>query len=257
MKKKIRVVHVDDQEKQLAVVKKILQEFDNIELVAQFTDAENAREFLLNTEIDFAILDIEMPVNDGFWLAEALKGSGIEIVFLTSYPDFSLKAFDACAIHYILKPITKELLEEVIKRYENIRGHGKFDSFNQDERITELIDNYFNKTSYPKRIFIHNVHKTTVLNLDDVLYMVSSGQYTTFKTKDGQKHTASKILKTYSEALKNHPDFVRIHRANIVNKKNVKAILRDKHKLAVMMTDGVELDVSPQKRDEIYDMIMK
>ncbi|MGF2414279.1 MAG: LytTR family transcriptional regulator DNA-binding domain-containing protein, partial [Ferruginibacter sp.] len=104
---------------------------------------------------------------------------------------------------------------------------------------------------------INNVHKTSVLNLDEVLYMVSSGPYTIFKLKDGSKHTASKLLKIYYEILYNHPDFARIHRAHIVNKNFVKAILRNKHKITALMIDGEELEVSPQKREEIYEMIGK
>lgn len=254
--KKIKVVHVDDQESQQQTVKSILGFFDNVELTGQFDNALDAKEFILKNEVDLVILDVEMPGKDGLWLAHQLKNTQIFIVFLTAHPDYTLQAFEACAIHYILKPLTKTLLESVFERYEKLILNGKEKaSDGQEEQINELVENYLNKTSYPRRIFINNVHKTTVINLSEVIYIVSKGQYTIFKTIDGAKHTSSKLLKVYFEALVNHPDFVRIHRAHIVNKNFVKAILRNKHIIAAEMVDGENLEVSPQKREEIYQLI--
>jgi len=252
---KIKIIHVDDQVSQLQLVKSILNEFDEINLVNQFDNAVKAKEFILANEVDLAILDIEMPDKDGFWLAEQIKDTRTLIVFLTSHPDYALKAFEACAIHYMLKPLTKEVVGEIITRYKKIAKISSAENQLQGEKINEFLSHYINKQSYPRRIFINNVHKTTVLNLSEVLYMISSGPYTIIKSQDGSKQTASKLLKVYADALQNHPDFVRIHRAHMVNKNFVKAILRNKHKIAALMMDGAELEVSPQKREEIYSLL--
>lgn len=252
---KIKLVHVDDQPDQQKTVQSVLKFFDDVELIGQFSNAEKAKEFILNNEVDLAILDVEMPGKDGIWLADQLKDTSVFIVFLTAHPDYTLQAFEACAIHYILKPLTKNLLEEVFARYKKLANNTSVNSQFQNDQINELIENYLKKTSYPKRIFINNVHKTTILNLDEVLYLVSSGPYTIIKTKDGIKHTASKILKTFCDALQHHPDFVRTHRKHFVNKNYVKAIVREKHMIFTQMSDGEKLDVSPQKREEIYSLI--
>lgn len=255
---KIRIVQVDDQLAQLETVKNLLTGFKNIELVNQFTSATEALDFILANDIDLAILDIEMPDKDGFWLAKKLTTTNTLIVFLTSHPQYTLQAFEACAIHYILKPITKKLLEEVINRSAKIKGlNAEKNTVIQSKQITELIENYLDKTSYPKRIFINNIQKTTILKLDEVLYMTSAGSYTVFKTIHGEKFTSSKLLKTYCDALQNHPDFIRIHRANLINKKYVKSILRDKHKIIIQMSNDEELEASTQKREEIYKLLEK
>lgn len=254
---KIRVVHVDDEAAQLKVVSDILSGFNNVEQVGQFSSAKKARDFILDNEVDLAILDIEMKGENGLWLADQIKASGAAIVFLTSHPDYALKAFEACAIHYILKPVTTELVEEILKRYIELRDiqEAGTDNGKQPEKITELVQHYLPANSYPRRIFINNIQKTIVVNLDEVLYMSSKGPYTEFKMADGSRHTSSKMLKIYYETLKNHPDFTRIHRANIVNKNYVKAILRKKHIITALMSDNTELEVSPQKREEIYRLL--
>jgi two-component system LytT family response regulator len=252
MKDKIQVVHVDDQPRQLSNVKAMLNRFNNVELVGQFTDCCKALDFILMKQVDLAILDVEMPGKNGLWLAEQIKETDTSVVFLTAFPDHSLKAFDACAIHYLLKPITIDELKNVIDRFYARKGYMVS---GQNEQIAELINNYFNKTSYPKRIFVNNLHITTVVNLDDVLYMISSGSYTIIKLANGTKLTASRLLKTYSDVLLSHPDFLRIHRAHLVNKQHIKAVLRSMHKVSLLMSDGDQLEVSPQKREEIYRLI--
>ena len=97
---KIRIVHADDDSAQLETVKNILATFDNIELQGQFTNAEDAAAFILRNNTDLAILDVEMPDKSGLWLANEIKSAKTLIVFLTAYPDYSLKAFEACAIHF-------------------------------------------------------------------------------------------------------------------------------------------------------------
>lgn len=255
---KIQIVHVDDQPRQLKAVKVTMEKFPNVELTSQFTNAEEARDYILKTNPDIAILDIEMPEKDGFWLANEIKSSKALIVFLTAHPDFMLQAFEACAIHYILKPISSKAISEVMAKFEELTKKLNQSSTVQQcqqDQITEVLENYIAKTAHPRRIFINNVHKTTVLNLSEVIYMVSNGPYTIIKTTDGAKHTASKPLKIYYDALQNHPDFSRIHRAHFVNKFFVKAVLRNKHKIFAEMTDGEKLEITPLKRDEIYSML--
>jgi two-component system LytT family response regulator len=255
--KNIRIVHVDDSNVERKIVSVLAEQYENAELLGGFSDAETALEFILQNDVDLVIIDIELPGKDGFWLADQLKNVKTEVVFLTAYSEYSLKAFEACAIHYVLKPMTKEKLSEILRRYDKIREGAEERSNMYNEQITELVKLYFNKTPYPRRIFINNIHRTIVLNLDEVVSILSSGPYTIFKTIDGGRYTASKLLKTYDEVLKNHPDFVRIHRAHIINKNFVKAVIRDKHKIYFSMTDGDQLEVSPQKRMDIYNLINK
>ncbi|MBS1511248.1 MAG: response regulator transcription factor [Bacteroidetes bacterium] len=254
---KITVVHVDDDPKQLEAVKAILKDMPAVSSVTGFNNAKEARDYILENEVDLAILDVEMPGNNGLWLADQIKGSDTAILFLTSYPQYSLQAFEACALHYIIKPATPELMMEALERFNRMRPYSTANSGIQQEQVNELLNNYLSKLTYPKRIFINNVHRTKVLNLDDVMYISSvGGPYCIFKCTDGNKYTASKILKVYAKILEGHPDFVRIHRAHIVNKKFAKAILRNKHAINLEMADGEELEISPQKREEIYQMLL-
>jgi two-component system, LytTR family, response regulator len=256
-KSKIKIVHVDDQVKQLEVAKQLLSTFDNVELSAQFTDPIKAKAYIEVNSIDLLILDVEMPGRNGLWLANEIKDKGCLIVFVSAHPEYALLAFEACAVHYILKPITTQAIISIIDRVKKITQQKTDIGELQLQKINELVTNYFNQHSYPRRLFINNLHKTSVLNLSDVLYLVSSGSYTIIKEKTGLKYTASKMLKVYADILENHPDFARIHRSCIVNKNFVKAIMRDKHKIYALMEDDEKLEVSPSLREEIYTILDK
>lgn len=251
----ISVIHVDDDQKQLTRMEKIICEIEGIRHCGKFSKAKDALEFLKDNSVDIAILDVEMEGEDGFWLADQIKNYPIEIIFVTAFSDYALRAFDACALHYILKPATKELLSEAFSRY--LMRHKETGSEIQNiepplsSQITELLTNFLGHAKYPKRIFIINVHRIVIINLSDILYFESKGAYTEIKMLGGEKHMASKNLKVYSDILKDHPDFVRIHRSYIINKNFIKSIIRDRHINQVQMLDDTLLEMSSLRKDDI------
>jgi two-component system, LytTR family, response regulator len=129
---KIKVVHVDDQQRQLNVVKTILADFADVELLAQFTSADNAKNYIEANDTDLVIADVEMPDKSGLWLANEIKNNKALIVFLTAHPQYTLQAFEACAIHYLLKPVSTEGLKEVFNRFE------KFNALKKTRKIFSM-----------------------------------------------------------------------------------------------------------------------
>ncbi|HLZ16123.1 MAG TPA: LytTR family DNA-binding domain-containing protein [Cyclobacteriaceae bacterium] len=109
----------------------------------------------------------------------------------------------------------------------------------------------------PKRILLNTQGQILVLDLDDIIFLKSSSNYTIIKMRDGTRYTSSKHLKSYSETIDANPDFLRIHRSSIINKNFVKAIFRKSHKTYVLMKDNEELDVSAKKRELILTELSK
>lgn len=110
--------------------------------------------------------------------------------------------------------------------------------------------------AYPKRLIVANTGAITIVQLADVLYLESSGSYTRFKLIDNANLTSSKNLKTYEEMIGNHPDFIRVHRSFIVNKKYVTKIQRKRHLVWLTMTDGCTVAIAYEKKEEILRGIM-
>jgi two-component system, LytTR family, response regulator len=117
----IKAIIVDNEELALEFMKRKLNEFDEIEVVASYTDSKDLIEKLQLLEFDVAFLDIEMGEVSGIDIAEQLinLNRDIQIVFVTAYQDYAIQAFEMNSVDYLLKPVIKGRLVKTIKRLEN------------------------------------------------------------------------------------------------------------------------------------------
>ncbi|HYD90888.1 MAG TPA: response regulator, partial [Flavobacterium sp.] len=167
--KPFRTIHVDDQPASLNLFKKITKDVKGIELLGSFNSAEQALQFLNSHEVDLAIVDVVMPSQaNGLWLANQLQNRNTAIVFLTAHAEHASAAFEACALDYVLKPITPELLENMVTRLQ--QQMQKY-SLLQKEQINELYNHYMDESSFPKRLFINMHGQIMVINLKEVTYL--------------------------------------------------------------------------------------
>jgi two-component system, LytTR family, response regulator len=245
---KIKVIHVDDEQSSLDNLKSILLTFENVEYCKGFKEPMLAVEFAKENAIDIIFCDIEMKKHDGFWLANELKDDEITIVFVSNHSEYAIKAFEACSLHYLVKPATKIDIEECLRRFEKYR---KIEQAEQSTRIAEVAENYLDATKYPKRLFIFNVEKTHIIDIEKLMYAKAMTTYTKFIMQDGKEIMSSKNIKVYDDALVNHPQMLRVHRSVMVNKKFVSSIRRQKHLAFLILENGEEVEISLYKKDEI------
>ena len=250
---KIRIIHIDDDAETLEHCKIILKKNNSIDYRAGFTNANDAITFLDEEKLDLIFCDIEMPDHNGLWLANNLPYT-LPIVFITAHSGFAVEAFEACALHYLIKPLSPDQLNIVIERYQNQELKNSY----LKEQMAQFYDRYLpqDAKNYPSRIYINNIGKIIVVNLEDVLYMVGAGNYTKFTMVNGETHTSSKNLKVYDDAIKLHPNFIRIHRSYLVNKRYVKQIIKTNRQLwFVEMQNAEKLELSKGRIEEILDQL--
>lgn len=252
----LSIIHVDEDLESLQLFRMLVAERDDIEYVGGFTSASKAMEFLENAEDcpDLVFLDIRMPEHNGIEVAMQLTHKDTDIVFLTSHTEYAIRAFEICALDYVLKPINRARLDKIIDRY---RGKSKRSKSVTLQKHEELISICSRAKSLPKRICINMQGKIQIIRLADVIYFTSVDNYTHIIMANGEKHISSKPLLNYIKALTNHTDFLRVHKSYFVNKNCVDCIIRDgaRHKLSVRMTNGIELPASYSLRDAIVNDI--
>jgi two-component system, LytTR family, response regulator len=253
MKDKIRIYYVDDQLNEIENFKNLISQTTEFELVGCANSAVQAISDIKELQPEILFTDIEMGEYDGFWVAEELKELPICIVFLTSFTDKALNAFKISALQYIVKPCSLVDLQLVLHDYLEVYKHN---IAMQKEQLNALAFNYQNPNLIPKRIFVNNIEKTTVISIQDLIYAKSKGSYTHFKLTDGTEVLSSKNIKIYNDILNTHPDIVRVHRAVLVNKNCVKSIRRDKHLAFVQLKNGEEVEISLYRKDEVIQQLM-
>lgn len=252
----ITAVHVDDDPRSLELMKLAVADVPELRLLASFGTAAAALDWLPGNSADLIFLDVEMPEKSGLELAHELTAFPGEVVFVTAHTGFALKAFEACALDYLVKPIYPEKLRASLERYLLRKGKA-LKGAAPAAQVDELVNHYLNETSYPKRIFVSMVGEIRVVNLDDVIYFGASGAYTKIFLRSGEAVTCSESIKTYSESLAKHPDYVRIHRSYLINKNGIASILRSPGNAGVKMVNGDVLSVAQQRRAEIFEQLVR
>lgn len=243
----LEAVIVDDEIKALQSLSWELTNLsDEVDIIASFTDAREALDYLEQNTPDCLFLDIEMPAMDGFQFIKNLKNKDFPVVITTAYNQYALQALKNEAIDYLLKPIDSDDLEETI---------GKIKKFNAKnltvDRLEKILLN-FNAESQSKKITINTDGKLVFLNSDDILYAESDGNYSTIFLADGQKILLTKKLKEVNTLLPQN-SFFRIHNSYIINLNKIKEFLKTDG--YVVLESNHKIPVSRQKKSDFLDML--
>jgi two-component system LytT family response regulator len=243
----IKAVIVDDEPKAIQSLSWELTHFsDEIEVINSFSNPEDAIEYLNHNSPDCLFLDIQMPTMDGFQFLGKLSNKDFPVVITTAYNEFAIKALKHEAIDYLLKPIDSDDLQDTIKKIKKYNT-----KFFNSSKIEEALSN-FNAKYDQKKITINTDGKLIFLNIDDVLFVESDGNYSTIVTTEGQKILITKKLKEVNEILPEHY-FFRIHNSYIINLNKIKEFIKNEG--YVVMESGHKIPVARQRKSDFLEKL--
>ncbi|MFC4722596.1 LytR/AlgR family response regulator transcription factor [Geojedonia litorea] len=243
----IKAVIVDDEPKAIQSLSWELTTFsDEIEIVATFSNPEEAIAFLDTELLDCLFLDIQMPTMDGFQFLEKLSNRDFAVIITTAYNEYAIKALKHEAIDYLLKPIDSDDLLETIKKIKKYNSR----IINSSKIETILLD--FNEKFDRKKITINSDGKLIFLNVDDIVFVESDGNYSTIVLADGQKMVITKKLKEVDVMLPEHY-FFRIHNSFIVNLNKIKEFIKNEG--YVIMETNKKIPVARQRKSDFLEKL--
>ncbi len=243
----IKAVIVDDEPKAIQSLSWELTHFrDDIEVVKTFSNPEDAIEYLNFNTPDCLFLDIQMPTMDGFQFLEKLDNTDFAIVITTAYNEFAIKALKHEAIDYLLKPIDSDDLNDTVKKIKKYNN-----KFYNSSKIEEALS-ILNAKQDQKKITINTDGKLIFLNVEDVIFVESDGNYSTIVTKDGQKILITKKLKEVNDILPEHY-FFRIHNSYIVNLNKIKEFIKNEG--YVIMESNHKIPVARQRKSDFLEKL--
>jgi two-component system LytT family response regulator len=240
----LRTILVDDEPRGLNTMEKLLElNSPEVDIVGRCSNADQAIEKIIELKPDLVFLDIAMPVKSGFDLLRELKEIKFELVFVTAHNQFMIEAFHFSAIDYLLKPVDDDLLKDAVKRAQK-RINERAGSWN----LETLLHNVQQQQS-PRnmKLCLPSLKGFQVVELNDILFAESSGNYTNFHFRGLPFICTSKPIHEYEELLAD-AGFVRIHKSSLVNLLHVKEYLRGDGGY-VILSDGTKIEVSRRKRD--------
>lgn len=216
----IRVLIVDDEELARQRVRELLREEEGFEVVGECGDGETAVAQIEELRPDLVFLDVQMPAMDGFEVLGALDPAIMPVVvFITAFDDFAVKAFEANATDYILKPFYKPRFRAAVARararVEEVRLKGL------DRRLLSLIEGAPGPRG-PERFVIRQGSRIYFLPAEEVDWLEGEGNYVRLHA-GGKSHLIRSLIGSLVERL-DPQRFIRIHRSVIVNVAGIKEV---------------------------------
>ena len=195
---------------------------------------------------DLVLLDIKMKDGTGFDLLNKFDNIDFKIIFITAHEEFAIRAFGFSAIDYILKPVDPIKLSEAVIRAEQLAQK----SFNT--QLTTLRENIENPEKQLKKIILKNQENIYLMDVQNIICCASDGNYTVFRTTNGDKIMVSQIIKEYDELLSDS-GFFRAHRSHLINLKHIQRMSK-KDGGFVVMTNEIEVPLSTRGRERLMEL---
>lgn len=245
--KEIKAIVVDDEKFGREQIKSLLKRyFQQVDLVAEATDAVEALRQIYFHKPDLIFLDIEMPDKGGFDMLENIQEHDFEIIFVTAYDQYALKAIKFSALDYLLKPINKEEFKSAVNKFLDKRKN----AYDRKSVINNFIRNYSSQSTDSFRLAVNSALKTFFLLPEEIIRCEADGNYTKITCSNNETILSSKTLKEFDDLLSDF-DFIRVHRAHLVNKKFIRSFNNEN---MLLLQDNTAIEVSRRKRVEVRNL---
>lgn len=201
----MKAIIIDDEPLARFVLQEYLQSYPDIQLVQECGDGFEGLKAIQQHQPQLVFLDIQMPKINGFEMLELLEQPPA-VIFTTAFDEYALKAFEANAIDYLLKPFSRERFDKAVHKFLQ-------DAQPQDRTKTLLEEPVLPEQS--QRIVVKSGGKIKIIPLVDILYLEAADDYVKIHTSEGA-FLKNKTM-AYFEKMLDPKQFVRTHRSFIIN----------------------------------------
>jgi two-component system, LytTR family, response regulator len=237
----------DETSSRNSLRQKLANHCPEITIIGECETGEEGIKGIEEKRPDMIFLDVEMPRMNGFTMLQQLANKNFEVVFITAYDHYAIKAIKFSALDYLVKPVEvadlKIAVEKAVQKRTISAGN---------ERLELLLQNLMNDKK-DQRIAIPSMEGLQFVETGNIIYLEAKSNYTCFYLKNNEKITVTKTLKDFEELLP-VSIFIRIHHSYIINKNLVEKYIKGEGG-QVVMKNGIVLDVARRKKEEFLKSI--
>ena len=251
----IRAAIVDDEPLARRRIRNLLTQVRDVEVIAECANGREAIESLEESPPDLLFLDIQMPEIDGFDVLQAIGVGRVPVViFVTAYDQFALRAFEAHALDYLLKPFDDERFEAALQRARaRIRQQQGRDL---DRRLHALLEEVRGDRDYLRRLVVPTGDRSIFIRTDQIDWIEAERNYIRLHV-GGRAYLLRENLSRIESAL-NPTTFCRIHRSTIVNVDRIQAVESLFHgEYLLVLHDGTKLTSGRSYRRNVHALMGK
>jgi two-component system LytT family response regulator len=250
--RRLRVVIADDEPRARQFLERLLSEHDDLEIVGVARGGAEALTLVSEQQPDVTFLDIHMPDLSGLEVARHLRGNQAPvIVFVTAYDQHAVEAFELAALDYVLKPIRRERLAETVRRVVEEVRQQKDPVRGQDAAIQRLLDTpgMAGRTETLRRLPVRHRREVKLLDLSEVSRIVSRDRLV-LACAGAHEYMVDYTLQELETRLP-PGQFVRVHRAALVNIDSIESYGGEDGVLVLRLKDGTRIEASERRAADV------
>ncbi len=247
----IRILIVDDEAPARAHMARLLSNEPHVEIVGSAANGPEALELIADLKPDVVFLDIEMPAMNGFEVVRSMSGEPL-VVFATAYDEFAVKAFEAMALDYLLKPVQPQRMRQTLDRIAAVLHSGGTEYRDAMRDVLGLMEK--ERGAPPTKLAARRGKRFILLGLAEVLH-ISIEDKLVFAHTAKEKFLVEKTV-TEVEQMLAGVGFQRISRGTLVNVEHVRELAPwFSGTWKVKLSTGTELDVSRDRARALTDLM--
>lgn len=238
---------IDDEEAARVLIRQYLEDYDDIEIVGEFSDGLVSANAIDKMEPDLVFLDVQMPGLSGFQVIRQIVHIP-QVIFTTAFDQYALKAFDSNAVDYLLKPYTKDRFNQALAKVLMRNGQPA-------SPLNALMETSSFSTSgnYYERILLESGSRMISLSIHDIIYLEAEKDYT--RVHSHNKNYLSNFGISTLEQRLNPSIFTRIHRSFIINIHYIKEVYKQNNDTYLVLKNEMTLKVSKGYVENIRRMM--
>jgi two-component system LytT family response regulator len=243
MNSKLKTIIIDDESDAVDFISSIIGEYcPSLIVEGKAHNVIEGVRVINEKKPDLVFLDVEMPNGTGFDLLSQFPEKNFEVVFITAFNHYAIKAIKFSAVDYILKPIN---INEFIEAVERVIHKRSAKSPSNNDNIKILMENL--RSPLPTRLAIPTSEGMEYLNPKEIIRIEADRSYSWFFITGNRKILVSKHLKEFQDLLSDRY-FFRAHNSHLINLKYVRKFLR-REGGSIEMQDGAQIPISRNRKD--------
>lgn len=247
----LKAIIVEDEPLGRTNLKSMIRQYcPDVEVIGEAGSNAEGLELLKNIQDrpDIAFLDIKLPDGLVFKLLNQIASIDFEVVFVTAWQEFAIKACEYSSIGYILKPIDPDSLKEAVAR---VRSRAA----NQIEKRLDIFNSFYHNPNAFSKMSVSAVDGIYFVNIRDIVRFEAEDNYTHIFLSNNERITACKTIKSYEDLL-GPMNFFRVHKRYMINLNYMRKYIRGDGGY-VIMEDNTEIEVSRRRRAPFIDLLRR
>ena len=256
---RIRTLVVDDDSLAREHLRRLIEAHPDVAIVHESSGGREAADVIRGTPLDLVLLDVQMPDLDGFGVVAAVGAQRMPpVVFTTGFSEYAVRAFEAYAIDYLLKPFDATRFAAALdKARHQVAGRATSGTASGDARISGLLQDLGQPDDhpFPEAIAIRHGAQYVVTRIADVDWIEADGNYSRLHVNK-RRRLLTKSLTALEKDILDPDVFIRVHRSAIVNATRIFAVEPKAHgDLCLVLHDGTHVDCSRRFRKRLEDKL--